>query len=369
MKLLLCTPICKDAKSAGGIAIWANNILEFIKAHLQDDVCCEVIPCDRSERINENTSIFKRLWCGVQDYFVIVHNIKKRLKEDSFDVIHINSTASISSIKDLLIVMLAHHYNAKVVIHYHFGRIPKLIQKRNWEWMLVKKTIELADATIVMDRNSYLSLIQLGFNNINNIPNPYSVEFEKRVDAFVGAVKRVKHRVLFIGRAFRLKGIYELVEACKSLDNVELRVVGPYDQEDKINLHILCNNASWFHFIGPVSHEKVLEELMACDVFVLPSYSEGFPNAILECMMCKTPIITTPVGAIPEILELDTEHPLGMSVRVQNVEDLVVAINRIIDDDAMKKEMTERAFHKVKTQYNLQTVGFQLYNTWIDLLH
>lgn len=369
MRLLLCTPICKDAKKAGGIAIWANNILEFINTNLQNDVSFEVIACDRSKRINENTSIFKRLWSGVQDYLVIVRNIKKRLKKESFDVVHVNSTASISSIKDLLIIKIAHHYNAKVVIHYHFGRIPKLVKQNNWEWMLVKKTIALADATIVMDRNSYVTLIDLGFKNVSNIPNPYSVALEKRIDSLVGTIERVKHRVLFIGRAFRLKGIYELVEACKTLDNVELRVVGPYDQEDKQNLQILCDNASWFHFIGPISHEKVLEELMACDVFVLPSYSEGFPNAILESMMCKTPIITTPVGAIPEILELDTEHPLGMSVRVQNVEDLVVAINRIIDDDAMKKEMTERAFHKVKTQYNLQTVGFQLYNTWIDLLH
>ena len=369
MKVLLCTPISKDAKQAGGISVWANNILEYLNINSQKNVSYDVVACDRTIRINENTGIIKRLWCGIQDYLAIVKDIKKRLKEKNFDVVHVNTTASISSIKDILIVKVAHRYGVKVVLHYHFGRIPKLSKQNNWEWKLVKKVITLADATIVMDRNSYVALIALGFKNVYNIPNPYSTELEKRVNALEGTIEKVKHRVLFISRAFRLKGVYELVEACTRINNIELRVVGPYDEVDKQNLHALCNNAPWFHFVGPVSHEKVLEELMACDVFVLPSYSEGFPNAILECMMCKTPIITTPVGAIPQMLALDSEHPCGISIRVKNVDDIIEAITSIIDDEAKKKDMVERAYHRVRTQYNLQAVGDQLCATWKGIMY
>lgn len=368
MNLLLCSPVSKDAKQAGGISVWANNILEYLYFDKQENIQYKVVACDRTSRINENTGIIKRLWCGIQDYLSIVKDIKQHLKNEHIDVVHVNSTASISSIKDILIACVAHRYGAKVAVHYHFGRIPKLIKQNNWEWKLVEKAIKMADMAIVMDNCSYEALQDLGFKNIVNIPNPYSTALEKQVNAIEGTVERVKHRILYIGRAFRLKGIYELTEACTRIDNIELRVVGPYDEADKQNLLALCNNAPWFHLIGPIPHDKVLEELMACEVFVLPSYSEGFPNAILESMMCKTPIITTPVGAISQMLELDTDNPCGISVGVKSVDDIAVAIARVIDNDDLKKDMTERAYHKVRTEFNLQTVGAKLCATWKDML-
>ena len=367
MKILLCSPVSKDAKQAGGISVWANNILEYLDFNQKENLSCEVVACDRTSRINENTGTLNRIWSGIKDYLAIVNEIKLHLKQKHFDVVHVNSTASISSIKDIFIIHLAHRYGAKVVIHYHFGRIPKLIRQNNWEWKFVKLVTKIADAVIVMDNNSYAALTELGLKNIFNIPNPYSTVLEEQVNAIKASIKRVKRRVLYIGRVFRLKGIYELTEACMRVDNIELRVVGPYDEADKQNLLALCKNAPWFHFVGPITHDKVLEELMACEVFVLPSYSEGFPNAILESMMCKTPIIATPVGAIPQMLEFGSDHPCGISIGVKNVNDIMVAIARIIDNEEMKEDLTARAYHKVRNEYNIHAVGAQLYATWKEI--
>jgi glycosyltransferase involved in cell wall biosynthesis len=57
-------------------------------------------------------------------------------------------------------------------------------------------------------------------------------------------------------------------------------------------------------------------------IFVLPTYTEGFPNVILECMASGCPIITTPVGAIPDMLQFGSTQACGACVDVKDVQGL-----------------------------------------------
>ena len=61
-------------------------------------------------------------------------------------------------------------------------------------------------------------------------------------------------------------------------------MVGKISSEIKNDLFVLAqkrDNAEWLTFVGEISHDDVLKELMAADAFVFPSYTEGFPNVIL----------------------------------------------------------------------------------------
>ena len=125
----------------------------------------------------------------------------------------------------------------------------------------------------------------------------------------------------------------------------------------------IANHGKWIDFVGPVTQEKVIEEMMACDLFVMPTYTEGFPNAVLECMLTQTPIIVTPVGAIPEMLDFDN-NPCGIKIRPQNVEDIVVAIRSAIDNEELKNDLTYRACCRVRELFSLPKIGQQLYSVW-----
>jgi glycosyltransferase involved in cell wall biosynthesis len=57
------------------------------------------------------------------------------------------------------------------------------------------------------------------------------------------------------------------------------------------------------HFVGWVPNARVGELLNQSDIFVLPSRSEGMPNALLQAMACGLPIVTTNVSSIPEIIQ------------------------------------------------------------------
>ena len=60
---------------------------------------------------------------------------------------------------------------------------------------------------------------------------------------------------------------------------------------------------SFAKIIGPVDHHQLNPWINASDCVCLPSYAEGLPNVLLEALACKTNIVATKVGGIPEIIK------------------------------------------------------------------
>jgi len=102
---------------------------------------------------------------------------------------------------------------------------------------------------------------------------------------------------------------------------------------------------------GWISHRRLVDELYRRTLVVLPSYSEGIPVVLLEAMAAKTPILTTKVGGIPEILSEET----CTFVNPGNVADLREKIIYCLNNQAVIKDKAERAFCVVK-QWELDKV-------------
>jgi teichuronic acid biosynthesis glycosyltransferase TuaC len=81
-------------------------------------------------------------------------------------------------------------------------------------------------------------------------------------------------------------------------------------------------------FVGPRPHEEIPTWISACDLFVLPSLSEGSPTVIPEAMACGRPVVATNVGGIPDVL---TEGEQGRMVPPKDVNALAVAIGQALD--------------------------------------
>lgn len=362
MRLLLCSPVIGVSESnPGGIAVWEQNIMNYYQHH-RDGIEIDVQSCDRREYINENTGRMKRVWCGIRDYLRIINEIRARFNNSQYDAIHMCSTASLSLIKDYVTFHIAKRRGIQTIIHFHFGRIPRLFKENTWETKILKKVLSVTDKIIVMDNFSYNTLKSNGYCNVYNVPNPLSPSVEKEIEKYSDAT-RMPRRILYAGRVFRLKGIYELVEACKDIPDVELRMIGHVDAIDKKALCAIANGGEWLNFVGPVPHEQVMKEMLECDIFVLPSYSEGFPNAIIESMACGTPTIATPVGAIPEMLDIDGDI-CGVCVPLKDVEALRTAINELLQDDNLKKLYSNRSKLRVKQEYSIESVWKSLWRVW-----
>jgi glycosyltransferase involved in cell wall biosynthesis len=90
--------------------------------------------------------------------------------------------------------------------------------------------------------------------------------------------------------------------------------------------------------------------LVRCDVLAHPSWSEGFPNAVLEAMCAARPVVATRVGGIPEVLR-DGEH--GLLVEPQRPVELASALARLIANPLAAHVMGLRARQFVEREFSL----------------
>ncbi len=176
------------------------------------------------------------------------------------------------------------------------------------------------------------------------------------IDFLVPSISEKKNeniKFVFIGRSERRKGITELNSAIIKLlaerKKFSFEFIGPISDEEKIN-----HDCITYH--GEIREaSKIKELLINCDVLVCPSWSEGFPNVILEAMACGLAIIATDVGAVGAIIN----EKNGWLIPPLNAKALLNALNDAIKTSQLNIKKTN-ALHVMKTQYNWTVIAKQL---------
>ena len=93
------------------------------------------------------------------------------------------------------------------------------------------------------------------------------------------------------------------------------------------------------HFAGDV--RNVHEYLQASDIFVFPTESDAFPLALVEAMACGLPVVVSNVASLPEVV-----GDAGLLVDPHDVDELTVAMWRILKDDDLRREMREKGLRQ-----------------------
>jgi glycosyltransferase involved in cell wall biosynthesis len=113
-------------------------------------------------------------------------------------------------------------------------------------------------------------------------------------------------------------------------------------------------------FQGAVSQEELVRYYAMADVFVLPSVTtkegetEGLGVVLLEAMASRVPVIGTNVGGIPDIIK---DGKTGLLALQRNPHDLAEKILRILDDEALRKELAEKGHDFVKQEFSWEVVA------------
>lgn len=363
-RVLYCSPL--DLSTGGGIPRCTNHILDYYKIHNKSNIILRVFPMDRSIHVAEDIGRINRILFGVRDYIKIIRSIIDEVNLNTYDMVHITSSASLGLIKDIILLKKLRNKNLQTVVHFHFGRIPELCVKDNWEWKLIKKTISLATKIIVIDNASYQTLIKQGFKNVFLLPNPITPQISSIIEKNK-IISRIPRKIVFVGHVYKTKGVFELVEACSSIPNITLNIVGKYEKEIKkqlLNLIGGSKGTDWITFTGNMSFENVVKEMLSCNVFVLPTYTEGFPNVILESMACGCPIVTTNVGAIPEMLDIENGEINGICIEPQQILQLKIAIERMLNNNDFAMSCGKNAQKRVNEMYEISVVWEQMCDIW-----
>jgi len=187
---------------------------------------------------------------------------------------------------------------------------------------------------------------QIGVKSANIIEMPSGIEADS-LAAEIKPCDEIKH-FLFIGRYERRKGIEELTRAIALLLKektrpFEFHFIGNIPEEKK-----LLNSNVFYH--GEIRNKTDLfNEIKKHDVLVCPSYSEGFPNVILEAMASGLAIAATPVGAV----ELLVNNQVGWIINKPTVIEILNILNKVLQESpesvfAKKQE----AFNSVKNKFS-----------------
>lgn len=362
MNVLLASPF---GGIPGGISRWTSHILNHYESLSEKPCKITLLPMGRSTFVNINSNIAYRLYSAMRDYRSILSEYRKKISEDRYDILHLASSASISLIKDIYMIRKAKAKGIKTILHFHFGRIPELAIKKNWEWKLLIKVIRITDKVVVLDHASYETLRLLGFDHVEILPNPLAPEVNSIVEQNK-SISREENTILFTGHVVRTKGVFELLDACNELKNIKLKYVGHVEDEIKETLYnkAKCN----VEVIGELPYEEVIKEMLKCDIFVLPTYTEGFPNVILESMAAGCSIITTDVGAIPQMLDSTEGEPYALIVKPRNADVLRNAIELLRNDETFKESCRRNVQQRVNAQYSIEKVWFQIVSMWCSLL-
>lgn len=226
-------------------------------------------------------------------------------------------------------------------------------------------------ADLINNKITKKPLKVLGHGNVRGIDldayNPENADIQKQADKL-----RVKEKVtfIFIGRLVGDKGINELVEAFAKLNEkypeTRLLLVGPEEQNlDPLKsktLEAIQNNES-IEAVGRQS--DVRPWLAASDVFIFPSYREGFPNVVIEAGAMGLPSIVTDINGSREII---IEGENGTIVPSHNVEALYNAMERMLENSDERKKMASKARTLIASRYEQSYVRECLIKYYKEIL-
>ena len=174
---------------------------------------------------------------------------------------------------------------------------------------------------------------------------------------------------IFIGRLVADKGITELVNAFVKLnqlhDNTRLLLVGPKEQTiSPLPSHILQTIESHKSIEAVGMQHDIRPWLAAADVFVFPSYREGFPNVVIEAGAMALPSIVTDINGSNEII---IEGKNGLIIPSHDSDSLFNSMLRLYSDASLRQSLSRNARNLIADRFDCHLVRKALYDLYSSL--
>jgi glycosyltransferase involved in cell wall biosynthesis len=267
-----------------------------------------------------------------------------RLMFKKTDLIHIHISDGGSIFRKAIIAIIAFLFHKPVLMHtngfkFHldYDNSPKFVQQI-MQWVFSRCNGWIAVTNIWQD--FYTSSLGLDPQKVFILFNPTEIppEIPNRVNS-------PNIKIAFLGRIGDRKGTFDLIHAFAKLpenfkNSTQLLVAGSGEIDRARQLTESLSVTKQITFLGLIDSQARNLLLEQVDIYVLPTYNEGLPLALLEAMSWGLPVITTPVSGIPEIVN-DTEN--GLLVNPGEIQQLTDAMKLLIENEDLRLSLGKAA--------------------------
>ena len=173
---------------------------------------------------------------------------------------------------------------------------------------------------------------------------------------------------LFVGRLKKEKGVFELVEAFKNIsrvhDNLILLIVG--SDEEKLKQKLIEHLGLFKKFIRFVDFTNTPEQYMAAsDIFVLPSYREGFGSVVVEAASCGLPAICSNIYGLSDAIKAEET---GLLVSARSSKLLEGAMLNLVNNDKSRSKMGARARKRAIYHFSQDNITLEIIQLYKKLV-
>ena len=280
-----------------------------------------------------------------------------------YDIVHIHTSEPPSAIRKCLFMWWSKLWKKKVIVHFHAFSPETTI---NGKYQKVYKYLfNHADKVIVLSQ-----LWKKYVNNTFHLGNKIQVIYNPCTTEILPGKYTKQNIILYAGTVNKRKGYADMIKAFAKIASQypdwKIVFAGNGEIDNGEFLAKQYNIESQVIFLGWISGNKKDQIFKEASIFCLPSYAEGFPMAVLDAWAYGLPVITTPVGGIPDIAK-DGENMLLFNPGDLN--NLANNMKRLIADIELRNNIIKESIELSNSIFNIDTINTQIGNLYKELLY
>lgn len=277
------------------------------------------------------------------------------------DVVHVHSSHWYSFYQSSWYVLFAALvWRRPVILHVHGSSFDEFLETDSLPVRLLQSLVFRVSDAVVALSDSWATLIEKRVDPRKVVVLHNAVDISEYDPSF--SVSPV--RMSFVSNHIERKGVRELVDAIDQIaDEVTVDITiagnGPLSHlvED------LADSRPGVEYVGFVSEERKCEILDESSVYVLPTYAEGVPIAILEAMAGGNAVVSTGVGGIPSVVDEQN----GVLVEPGDADELADALRALLADPDRIQSMARESRRRVEATHSWETVTDDLVDLYDSL--
>ena len=279
-------------------------------------------------------------------------------------LVHVHTASNGSFWRKAVVCCMARLAGRPYLVHLHGGGFSRFYEHQSGPIgrRVIRSTLANAALVIALSEEWRERLLKIcPTARVEVLHNAVAIPDAAQVQSRVA----MKPTLLFLGHVLPEKGVFELVKAfaavARRIPDLRLVLGGVGQLEAVSELAAQLGVRERLEVPGWLGPEQKNAALAASTAFLLPSYLEGMPMALLEAMSWGLPVVATPVGGIPQIVKNEVN---GLLVPPADVAALTAAIARLLDDPALAERLGGAARATIERGFSLDDALARLGNIY-----